>query len=114
MCGKGISHDNASIEMFFKTIKVEPICGIRGKRVDGLRWQFSNTSTGSTIRDGGTQYLAGKALSFSNERWLKRACGATLRRDNSGTSTTGQRHFRLTRAAWDGQVANSMPLGSVH
>jgi len=38
---------------------------------------------GSTIREGGTQHWAGKALSLSNERWLKRARGAALKRDRS-------------------------------
>jgi hypothetical protein len=38
---------------------------------------------GSTIREGGTQHWAGKALSLSNERWLKRARGAALKRDSS-------------------------------
>ena len=42
-----------------------------------------NTSMGSTIREGGTQHWAGKALSLSNERWLKRARGAALKRDRS-------------------------------
>tara|TARA_B110000971_G_scaffold175042_1_gene180178 strand:+ start:160 stop:552 length:393 start_codon:yes stop_codon:yes gene_type:complete len=38
---------------------------------------------GSTIREGGTQHWAGKALSLSNERWLKRARGAALKCDRS-------------------------------
>ena len=37
----------------------------------------------STIRDAVTQHWAGKALSHSNERWLKRALGAALKRDRS-------------------------------
>jgi len=38
---------------------------------------------GSTIHDAATQHWAGKALSLSNERWLKRALGAALNRDRS-------------------------------
>jgi len=47
---------------------------------------------GSTIREGGTQHWAGKALSLSNERWLKRARGAALKRDrsSSGGTASGQ------------------------
>jgi len=43
---------------------------------------------GSTIREGGTQHWAGKALSLSNERWLKRARGAALKRDRSNLHIT--------------------------
>jgi DNA-binding transcriptional LysR family regulator len=37
----------------------------------------------STIRDAATQHWVGKALSLSNERWLKRAHGAASNRDRS-------------------------------
>jgi len=37
----------------------------------------------STIHAADTQHWAGKALSPSNERWLKRAIGAALKRDRS-------------------------------
>lgn len=39
--------------------------------------------TASTIRAAATQHWAGKALSPSNERWLKRAPGAARMRDRS-------------------------------
>jgi len=37
----------------------------------------------STIRAGDTQHWDGKAPSLSNEKWLKRALGAALKRDRS-------------------------------
>ncbi|MDG1376349.1 MAG: hypothetical protein P8P56_04870, partial [Yoonia sp.] len=46
--------------------------------------------TAPTIRDAATQLWAGKALSPSNERWLKRAPGAARKRDRSKTGITAQ------------------------
>ena len=57
----------------------------KGNCYDRLRGPALNTSTASTTRDADTQHLAGKARSFSNERWLKRALGAALKRDRSSS-----------------------------
>ena len=58
---------------------------------------------GSTIREGGTQHWAGKALSLSNERWLKRARGAALKRYRSKQYFgTMKRLFGLHRARYLG------------
>ncbi|MBO9440404.1 MULTISPECIES: hypothetical protein, partial [unclassified Sulfitobacter] len=42
-----------------------------------------NTSTASTIREGGTQHWVGKSRSLSKGKWPKRARGAAQKRDRS-------------------------------
>ena len=75
--------------------------GDPGKHGAKLRWRSLNTSTASTIRAplvtfalrmhcravADTQHWAGKALSPSSERWLKRATGETQIRDRSRAAT---------------------------
>ena len=82
--------DNAAVETFFKSITLGTLlrntlsCNARlnssgdilGKAAGRLRWPSLNTSTASTIHVAATQHWAGKALSFLNEGWLKRALGA--------------------------------------
>ena len=89
--------DNAAVETFFKSSTLGTLlrntlpCNARlnssgdilGKAAGRLRWPSLNTSTGFTIRDAATQHRAGKARSFLNEGWLKRALGAALKRDKS-------------------------------
>ena len=99
MNGKGNCHDNAAVETFFKTITLGTLlrnalpCNAgpsrsgdgHGKRGDRLRWRSLNTSMASTIRDAATQHWAGKALSLSKGKWLKRALGAARKRDRSNS-----------------------------
>ena len=67
---------NATVETFFKTIKAELIWRDTWDTRRQADMAISNTSMASTIRDAATQHWAGKALSLSNGRWLKRVLGA--------------------------------------